>query len=111
MDRSFEVLVSNGDVRNRLATAEEKVPRVLEERGKLNAELRDAKLKLELMDVWKKRARDADEKAAAALAEAAEVKGDLRKAVKKSKEFEGNFRMVETESGRRWIRLITVLVN
>lgn len=59
---SHEILVSSDDIRRCLAAAEERVARNFEERDKLDAELRDVKLKLELMEGWKKRVTYADRK-------------------------------------------------
>lgn len=54
----------------------------------MDNEFCDAKLKLKLMEDWKKRVPDADEKAATTISEVDKNKGELGKVVKKRNEFE-----------------------
>lgn len=91
--------------------AGKKVVQGVEERGKLHAALLDVKLKLKLMENWKKRVTDSNEKAAPSLPEVAELNGELEKAVEKRNAFVGRLREVEVESGRQMIRLNTLLLK
>lgn len=71
----------------------------------LETKRHDSKLKLELMNDWKKRDTDADQNGAAAFLQVAEVKDELDKAAQKRDEFGDKLRGVEEESGRRPICL------
>lgn len=104
-------LASGDDIRRGLTAAEGKVARGVEDRERLEAELCDAKLNLELMEDWKGRITNVNEKAAAALSQVAEVNGKLDKVAEKHNELEGKLREVDPEPGRRLIRLNTFLVK
>lgn len=94
-----------------MSAAEEKIARDVEESGMLDAELRDTKLKLELMADWKKLVMNADEKAVDAVSEVAEVKCGLSKFAEKRNEFEGGLREVDVESGGRAVPFNIFLVR
>lgn len=80
---------------------------------KLDVELRDADLKLKMMEDCMKRVMDAGRKAAAAFLELVEASGELRRVIQKRNEFEGRRKELEMEpeSGRRLICLNTMLVK
>lgn len=82
-----------------------------ENRERLEVEFLLSNLKLEMMENWKKRVRDADLKAFTSLLEVAGANGELRKVALKRNKLEGRLGEVEAESDRRLTCLNTVLVK
>lgn len=111
LELSPETLPSRDEIRRRLTAAAGKVVRGVDEHEKLKAVFCDDKVKLELMENSKEMITHADEKAAAAHSQTAEVKGELGKVAEKCNEFKGKLRMVKAESSRRLIRLNTLFVK
>lgn len=110
MDLSYEEQASRDDVRRDLM-ATEKIVALGGEEGELSdVELRDAKLKLDLMENLIMRVTDADGKPAAAVSKVADVMEELAKVAEKRSDFESKLREVKAESGRRLLRLSTLLV-
>lgn len=72
-----------------MTTKEGDVARGPEAREQLDIDLRDAKLKSDMMENWKKRVTGADQKAAAALLEVAEAKSELRKVAENGTRWRG----------------------
>lgn len=60
LDSGGETLVSRADLQRQLASKDGEAARDAEAREKLDYELRDAKLKLKIMEDWMKRATDGD---------------------------------------------------
>lgn len=77
LDFGCETLVSSKDFQNRLTRKEGEARSDAEAHEKLEVQLRDAKLKLSMMEGWKKSVTDADQKAATPLLKVAEAKSEL----------------------------------
>lgn len=111
LDLGLEALIYRDDLQQRLMSKEGRAATDAKACEMLKVKLRDTKLKLETMADWKRRVTDADEKAAAALLQAAVVKSDLSKVAQKRNESAGRFRVVKAESGHWLIRLNTLFVQ
>lgn len=78
---------------------------------KLEAKIRNATLKLKLLENWKKRVMDADRRAAAALLQITEMIGELEKLAQQLSELNGRLKKFGSECGRQLTRLIIMLVE
>lgn len=83
----------------------------LEGHADLIAELRHDRLKLSLMEKWKKRVIDTDRKAATALFHVVEMKGDLGQVTQNRNEFDGMLKKIEAVSECRVICLDRLLLK
>lgn len=100
LDLSCRAFVSLNEPRRRLTTVEREVARAAEKRRTLEAKLRDAKLKLGLMEGWEKRVTDAEQMAAASLLQVAELQDKLGKVAEKRNRLESQVRQ-----GRVWTQV------
>lgn len=94
-----------------MAAAEKSVAQDASKHEMLAADLYDAKLKLYLTDVKRKKILNDDKKVAATVSNFSEIKSELKEVTEKHDKFKGKLRAVETESGRRLIRLNKFLVK
>lgn len=89
--------MSRDNCQSRLAAKKGEAARDTEVWEKLEVELHDANLKLQMMENWKKMVTNAHQKAAAPLSEFAEAECEFRTFAEKRSVFKGWLAVVEAE--------------